>query len=248
MNPERPFRELLRARAPWLAVIGAGFAAAYFGAAQLAPRAPTTGFPSTALDAAIPAWPPSVFAYLWAYPGAFLPLFVIASDRGFRRVAAAYAAAIALASACFLAFPVNAVGLRIPPEALDPGEFGAWTLRWIYVTDPPHNLFPSLHVALLALSTFACRRVRPALGPGLLAALVAVAVAVSTTRQHYVVDTIAGVALAFALDRFWLAHALAGTDAHALPAHFLHRYLGLVAGLYVAIGVVFALGLPAPSQ
>ncbi len=236
------------ARERMLGVAGAAllFAAAYFGSAHLAQGAETTWSPELPVDQWIPFWAPAVLAYAWAYPAALLPIFVVRSRRYFWRVVSGYLAAILIATVCFIALPIGSGELRIPVERLDPSHFGPWFLRWIYATDPPFNLFPSLHVGLVALSALACRRVDARLGTALLAALGAVAFSVSLTKQHYVADTVSGLALAFALDAIIVGRHFLPADARAMPPPVTRRYLTGIALAYVAVFMAFLLGVPAP--
>ena len=70
--------------------------------------------------------------------------------------------------------------------------FAAWSLRLLYDIDTPYGCFPSLHVAWAFVSALTCYRVHA--GVGWVAAGWATLIAVSTlyTKQHYVVDVIAG--------------------------------------------------------
>lgn len=72
-----------------------------------------------------------------------------------------------------------------------------WGLRALYSSDPPYNCFPSLHVAHSFVSRLACYRVHRSLG--IVATICATLVALSTlfTKQHYILDVIAGMSLAF---------------------------------------------------
>jgi membrane-associated phospholipid phosphatase len=84
-----------------------------------------------------------------------------------------------------------------PAKVIGSG-FAVWGLRALYSSDPPYNCFPSLHVAHSFVSALACYRVHRQLG--IVATLCATLVAASTmfTKQHYVVDVIAGTFLAMA--------------------------------------------------
>jgi len=83
------------------------------------------------------------------------------------------------------------------PDTVTGEGFGVWGLRALYSSDPPYNCFPSLHVAHSVVSALACSRVHRRLG--IIAMIAATLVAVSTlfTKQHYVLDVVAGVFLAF---------------------------------------------------
>lgn len=74
----------------------------------------------------------------------------------------------------------------------------AHSLRTVYDLDPPYNCFRSLHVAYSFLAALTSYRVHR--GLGLAALLWAALIGISTlyTKQHYAVDVIAGVVMAYA--------------------------------------------------
>ncbi|HSU84087.1 MAG TPA: phosphatase PAP2 family protein, partial [Thermoanaerobaculia bacterium] len=82
-----------------------------------------------------------------------------------------------------------------PAEFVGQG-FVAWGLRSLYSADPPYNCFPSLHVAHSFVSALACSRVHR--GVGIAGVVCASLVGLSTlfTKQHYVLDVLAGILLA----------------------------------------------------
>ena len=150
--------------------------------------------PELPLDRAVslqPAWM-LVYGSLYVFIG-FLPLMVVRASELFRRALASYLAVMLVAYAGFLAYPTLA-----PRPDVVPGDgFAAWSLRLLYDIDTPYGCFPSLHVAWAFVSALTCYRVHA--GVGWVAAGWATLIAVSTlyTKQHYVVDVIAGAAIAF---------------------------------------------------
>jgi membrane-associated phospholipid phosphatase len=150
--------------------------------------------PELPLDRAVslqPAWM-LVYGSLYVFIGV-LPLMVVRQAELFRRALAGYLAVMLVAYAGFLAYPTLA-----PRPDVVPGDgFAAWSLRLIYQLDTPYGCFPSLHVAWAFVSALTCYRVHA--GVGWTAACWATLIAVSTlyTKQHYVVDVIAGAAAAF---------------------------------------------------
>ncbi|HEX9163538.1 MAG TPA: phosphatase PAP2 family protein, partial [Thermoanaerobaculia bacterium] len=118
--------------------------------------------------------------------------FIVRREDHIRRTVFAYLTVWVSAYACFLAYPTIAPR----PLTVAGDGFAVWGLRLLYSADPPYNCFPSLHVAHSFVSAFTSFRVHR--GVGTVATICASLVAVSTlfTRQHYVLDVIAGTALA----------------------------------------------------
>jgi membrane-associated phospholipid phosphatase len=149
--------------------------------------------PELALDRALPLEPiwSLVYGALYVFL-IVLPVFVVRQDEHIRRTVWAYLLVWIAAYVCFYVYPTIAPR---PTKLLETG-FGAWGLEFLYNADPPYNCFPSLHVAHSFVSAFTCHRVHRKLG--LVAILCASLVGLSTllTKQHYVLDVIAGIFLA----------------------------------------------------
>jgi membrane-associated phospholipid phosphatase len=102
------------------------------------------------------------------------------------------AAATIMAGACFLAFPLQLAESR--PSV--PGRFGM-VYEMVKAADPPHNLFPSLHVTLLLIIWTTYRRSLPGLSSLLLHAWFSlVFVSVLFVRQHHFIDVVGGAVVA----------------------------------------------------
>lgn len=149
--------------------------------------------PELALDRALPVVPAWSLVYGSLFLAALLPVFVVHQQELVRRTINGFLAIWLFSYACFLVYPT--VESR-PQES--PGEgFAAWGLRLIYSADHRYNCFPSLHVAQCFLAALACSRVHR--GVGAVACVWALLVGVSTlyTKQHYVLDVIAGAAIGY---------------------------------------------------
>jgi membrane-associated phospholipid phosphatase len=149
--------------------------------------------PELPLDRAIalrPAWM-LVYGSLFVFT-AVLPLLVVRQRELFRRAMQAYLTVMLVAYAGFLLYPTAAPR----PDIVTGDGFAAWSLRLAYSLDPPFGCFPSLHVAYAFVSALTCYRVHS--GVGTAAALWAALIGVSTlyTKQHYLVDVVAGTAAA----------------------------------------------------
>jgi membrane-associated phospholipid phosphatase len=154
----------------------------------------TRHLPELALDRALPLVP--VWALIYGAFYLFLILLlivVVRQDELVRRTVYAYLL-IWITAYVFFFFLYPTAAPR-PPRVIGEG-FAMWGLRALYSSDPPYNCFPSLHVAHSFVSALASYRVNR--GLGVLAMICAALVALSTlfTKQHYVVDVIAGVVLA----------------------------------------------------
>ena len=145
--------------------------------------------PVIALDRAWPVQPAWMFVYGSLYIFVvILPLLVIRDRELGERTLRAYIAVMVIAYAGFLLYPTAAPAHG---EIAATG-FSAWTLRLAYDLDTPNNCFPSLHVAYAFVAALACGRVHR--GVGVVAVIWAALIGLSTlfTKQHYVVDVIAG--------------------------------------------------------
>ena len=94
----------------------------------------------------------------------------------------------------FMAFPTT----NIRPEVTGEG-FSSWLLRFLYHVDQPTNLFPSIHclVSWLCYTGIRGRKEVPAWYRAF-SCIFALLVVLSTqfTKQHYIADAVAGIALA----------------------------------------------------
>lgn len=202
--------------------------------------------PEISLDRSFSLQPAWMFAYGSLYVFALLmPLLVIREQGLFRRAMQAYLAVMIFSYVGFLLFPTVA-----PRPAEVPGnDFFAWSLRLAYSIDPPHGCFPSLHVAYSFVAALACYRVHS--GVGVVAGLWAMLIGVSTlfTKQHYIVDVIAGALAAYvAYVLFLRSHpreAIPESDRRRAPLAALAAFgvfAVMVAGFWMAyrMGVAVA--------
>lgn len=159
---------------------------------ELSSRAP--GIPALSLDYRIPLQPAWVLVYGALYFFLILlPIFVVRREELIRRTVFAYLAVWITAYLFFYFYPT------VAPRSDDtvPGDgFAAWGLRFLYSSDPPYNCFPSLHVAHSFVSALSSYRVHR--GLGIIATVCALFVGLSTlfTKQHYILDVVAGIFLA----------------------------------------------------
>lgn len=153
----------------------------------------TMHIPEVAWDRLVPLQPIWAVIYGALYLCLILlPVFIVRTKELLRRTVLAYLMVWITAYIVFLVYPTAAPR---PAQLIGDG-FAVWGLRFLYDADPPYNCFPSLHVAHSFVSAFACYRVHRTVG--ITAILAAAVVGVSTlfTKQHYILDVLAGVLLA----------------------------------------------------
>lgn len=143
----------------------------------------------TRWDLSIPLVPIAVWPYFSWYVS---PLPLLAASRNdFRRVACAVVLAFAISILGFILFPAS-----IQRPVITGGSLSERALLLLYKYDPPWNIFPSFHAALCAILW------RPVFGGVLARRLMPVwmsiiCVACVLTRQHHLLDIVAGLLLGF---------------------------------------------------
>lgn len=187
--------------------------------------------PEIALDRALPFVPAWAIVYGALYLFLILlPVFLVRAEELIRRTVFAYLLIWIAAYVCFVVYPTVAPR----PETFIGDGFAVWGLGLLYSSDPPHNCFPSLHVAHSFVSAFASMRVHR--GVGAIATLIAALVALSTlfTKQHYVLDVVAGVFLAC------LAYTMFLRKAPATPIDALDRRAAPALAMLLGAAMVIA--------
>jgi hypothetical protein len=234
----------LRERAALSVAVVLFFLTGYFGVGWLVTDPAEARTLAVPFDDAIPFVIGSALVYWSILPMGLLPIFTVRDPALFRRVAVAYSLTIAIALATFVVLPVTSLGFRPEPEVFAGAGFSGWLMHLLYTLDPPMNLFPSLHLALAVLAALAAWRVEPGLGACALAWTALIAVSVCTTKQHFVVDAVAGVALAALVHFAVLGRGRAASpQAAGFGAPGLALFGALVALFYGGLYAGYALGL-----
>jgi membrane-associated phospholipid phosphatase len=188
----RPYPLSLRTALPMAALIA--LVPFYIFIAELMPGR-TLYAPEIALDRLVPLRPAWAFVYGALYLFLILlPVVVVRREELIRRTLWTYLAVWLASYVCFLLYPTAAPR----PSRVAGSGFAAWGLRFLYEADPPYNCFPSLHVAHSFVSAIASRRVHRGLGLAASAGAALVGISTLFTKQHYVLDVIAGFLLAAA--------------------------------------------------
>jgi len=165
----------------------------------------------TVLDTAIPFVPQMVIFYLYLfYPLVILTMFYFAFVDYRKGYALGWSlvAINGMAILIYIVFPVSTFWYR--QELLAHpllGNFWASQVYHIFATDTSFNCFPSLHAAVSTIcfyTWFQYAKVKPSKTTKAVAAVVfviAIGVILSTLfiKQHYIVDEIAGISLAWVI-------------------------------------------------
>lgn len=220
------------------------FITGYFGVGWLAVDPTRARTLATPLDAAIPFLLESVVIYWSILPMGLLPIFVVRDPALFRRIALAYTVVIALALTAFVILPVNSLDLRPDASSYASAGFSGWLLRLLYFVDPPLNLFPSLHLALATLAALAARYVHAQIGAFALVWTACIAAAVCTTKQHFIVDVVAGIALGGLAHLAFVARGEESTRGdRSFGSSGIARFASLVAVFYAALYGAYRAGV-----
>lgn len=167
----------------------------------------------TPIDKAIPFVPWTWWIYFPGYLfGLIFAIAAMRDDRIFYRSVAAIMLAQVLNSIIYLAVPST-----FPrPTDWQGSGLTAEAIRWFWTLDPPNNTFPSSHVALAWLAALGLWRERNRFRwvPTLTA--LGIFFTVHTTKQHYWIDSFAGVAMALLAGRLvfgrWPLRSAPGAD------------------------------------
>lgn len=164
------------------------FCSMYLGSAAVS-RAAVELTP-TALDRALPFVAASIFVYMSQFVLLPYALVVARDDRARSHAFYSMLLATLFAAVIFVCYPTSVMRPTTPVDGL----LGlAW--RGLHLADTSNNAFPSLHVALAAISGALLwqtkRRVLAVMWPAL------ISISTLTTRQHIVWDLAGGLLLAF---------------------------------------------------
>ncbi|MBI5477337.1 MAG: phosphatase PAP2 family protein [Deltaproteobacteria bacterium] len=151
------------------------------------------------VDRAIPFDPGWVFVYLCVYPMFLLPFLHDAPPGTHRRLALGYILVLLVAYAVFLSVPVGFARSDMPVGAK---QYAVWALGKVHVFDRPWNCLPSTHCAVSLLAGLALWEMGGRIRVWGMATALGIAVSTTLTKQHYVIDVVAGYALALA--SYWL--------------------------------------------
>ena len=98
---------------------------------------------------------------------------------------------------CFAVFLVFPVRMDFRPQVKITGEWITSMVSFYFWLDKPYNLFPSMHLSASFFSAFYCMRKGPIIGWITMIMALIVGVSVVLIKQHYILDVVAGFAVAW---------------------------------------------------
>ncbi|MDF1563253.1 MAG: phosphatase PAP2 family protein [Deltaproteobacteria bacterium] len=157
---------------------------------------------SLPIDHRIPLW----VGFSWGYASIFgliaLIILLVRDREIFLKAARGFLIQSSIAFVVFILVPVRMVGRPDELAGRMEGVSAALT-AFFYSVDPPLNLFPSMHLCLGVFSGLVLIEDRPALRWPVYAVILWIALSVLFVRQHYLLDAVAGTAMALFF-RWWL--------------------------------------------
>lgn len=205
-------------------------------------KAGSTHAPAIALDNWIPVragWA-LIYGSLYAFL-IVIPVLLVRQPQHIRRTVYAYLMVWIVSYIVFLMYPTEASR----PAAVAGDGFATWSLRFLYDADPPYNCFPSIHVAHSFVSALTVQRVHKRLGAGAVVCAVLVALSTLYTKQHYIVDVIAGIALALIAYAIFIkkypAESIPDAERRIAPLMAASAFAVICAGV-AAFWIVYQIG------
>ena len=147
----------------------------------------------TRMDRAVPTIPEAVWLYVLYYVLVMMPMFAVRRVRELLEVLAAFVFVTVAAWVVYALWPV-----RMQYPQLMCAGVSCEVLMRLWAMDMGVNVMPSLHAAHSALAAVVFMAYRNRAWPLVAAGALAVSVAAVLTRQHYILDIVAGIALAVA--------------------------------------------------
>ncbi|MFA6032468.1 MAG: phosphatase PAP2 family protein [Myxococcota bacterium] len=142
---------------------------------------------------------PLVPWWSWFYEALFVMPVCMAPIRELpwmRRAAMAVVTCCVVSWVFFVVMPVSTVGFR--PESVPITDASTMFLNFIYFTDANGTCFPSLHVAIAMVFGLIGMHQWKGWGHALFVLSILISLSTIFTKQHYIMDVVAGAALAYA--------------------------------------------------
>lgn len=148
-------------------------------------------------EAAIPFWPPMILIYSMIYVLPVCMLVLLGKSRHFKLILDSFLLIALIHFFIFLTLPVHYELRPMIPATTDPLLSA---VGFYYTMDDTTNCFPSMHVSFSFLSYFVIRRFRPGWAKAFFVGAVAIALSTILVKQHYVLDVVSAIILAWLMD------------------------------------------------
>ena len=190
-HPPEPFPVRLRVYLRWTALLALTFVVVYGGLNAWTAHRALRFHLYWQWELAIPMLPEAILAYMSVQVLFLLPLWCLSAER-IALLGRAMLLAIIVAGLVFALLPAE---LGFQRAVADGWVAPLYAL--VYALDAPHNLLPSLHVALGTLAlAFLAREASARLRAWYAAWWVCLCASVVLTHQHHLLDVITGMILA----------------------------------------------------
>jgi membrane-associated phospholipid phosphatase len=150
--------------------------------------------PQTTWDQLIPLMPVFLIPYVMYYPLLVVPFWIGLKDKSSDRMFAVATTFFLAASICNLIYVLFPTTMS-RPEVVGSGVF-AEALRWLYSVDGSVALLPSAHVTYSLLANLMTWSFNKSLGYALFPVTVLIIMSTVLIKQHYILDVLAGIAVA----------------------------------------------------
>lgn len=148
----------------------------------------------TFIDQYIPFWPVFVIPYIfYLLLVAGTLIYLLWFSKNYKREVVIFALAQMLASVCYFFFQT-----KMETAIITNSDIFSQLVQWVYNTDRPYNLFPSLHTANSILCYLFLKSRLPQFWSRVLL-VISTLIVISTVliKQHYFMDIIGGLILSF---------------------------------------------------
>lgn len=160
------------------------------------PFSPPNLLPMTTLDLAIPFLPWTFLIYLSDYLLISYVIVALKDSHSFFSFSRMAFLTLSLCGIFFIFFPTTYPRPPYPANEAWPVDM---LLKLMASADTPNNCFPSMHVACTAMATWAMRNQGRRTYTLLWLWGCAIFISTLTTKQHYVIDIVGGLAVTFAV-------------------------------------------------
>ena len=147
------------------------------------------------LEARIPLLPSFSLLYVLLYPMYLFPFFVVRDKAVLIRLLVADILMLPICSVLFIAVPVSFERVTTLPVT----DLGSWLLSVVWSADVTWNCMPSEHCMAAMIATLAIIESKRNVGYFALFTTILIGLSTLFTKQHYLVDVLAGYAGAVAI-------------------------------------------------